>query len=460
LCGTAVVLAILLSFFGLWNVLMNPTIQYGNVEHDFSLISSKFDLKQSAIDHWCLRGDDDSCRCEDPLVPTSRGEFPTWTKAHRANKEMLSATAEKSKAEAASVQVAFVGESLVEEMSGRWMGQSRGPQLVKMANMFASKFSSAEHGVVKGVALGIAGDTSPNVLWRLLHGEMPSWFNPEIWWICLGMNDLGRMQCSEEVVVMGILRVVEEILEQKPNAQIVVNSMLPMADLRGGMYPHVGDYQEDGLGAAVVVAQDTKYVKLPQEEHENDRALRKRPLPVQEQQQQQQEEDDANNPETLDQKKTLQLYYYKRKDPTNPLLNPNQTKMKKYQVFRKNRLPLWTSIHAINVALKKFCDKQQDDRVTFFDATSIFASRVERGQYMLKSEYISVRGHPTMRGFEKWEDAMLEKLQEMLAKQDTKTKVEQKESGKTSPSISDDDQNVVAESSSSESSSQESDNER
>jgi hypothetical protein len=60
-----------------------------------------------------------------------------------------------------------------------------------------------------------------------------------------------------------------------------------------------------------------------------------------------------------------------------------------------------------------------------------------------------------MRGFEKWEDAMLEKLQEMLAKQDTKTKVEQKESGKTSPSISDDDQNVVA-----ESSSQESDNER
>jgi hypothetical protein len=47
-----------------------------------------------------------------------------------------------------------------------------------------------------------------------------------------------------------------------------------------------------------------------------------------------------------------------------------------------------------------------------------------------------------------------------LAKQDTKTKVEQKESGKTSPSISDDDQDVVAESSSSESSSQESDNER
>jgi hypothetical protein len=166
LCATAAIFAILLLFFGLWNVLMNPTIQYGNVEHDFSLISSKFDLKQSTIDHWCLRGDDDSCRCEDPLVPVSRGEFKTWTKAHRANKEMLSATAEKSKAEAASVQVAFVGESLVEEMSGRWMGQSRGPQLDKMANMFESKFSSTEHGV-KGVALGIAGDTVRTILFYI-----------------------------------------------------------------------------------------------------------------------------------------------------------------------------------------------------------------------------------------------------------------------------------------------------
>jgi hypothetical protein len=262
------------------------------------------------------------------------------------------------------------------------------------------------------------------------------------------MNDLGRMQCSEEVVVMGILRVVEEILEQKPSAQIVVNSMLPMADLRGGIYPHVSDYQ-DGLLSAVV-AQNTNHVQVVPREHENDRGLRKRP-PVQ----QQEKEEDANNPETLD-KKTLQRYY-KRKDPTNPLLNPNQTKMKKYRMFQKNnRLPLWTSIYAINMELKKFCSKQ--DRVTFFDATSIFASRVERGKYMLKSEYISIRGHPTMRGFEKWEDAMLKKLQEMLAndaKQETtttKSMAEKKHKSKSESRSSSDDQDDVAESSSSESS--------
>jgi hypothetical protein len=37
---------------------------------------------------------------------------------------------------------------------------------------------------------------------------MPASFNPKIWWLELGMNDLGRTQCSEEVVILGILRVV------------------------------------------------------------------------------------------------------------------------------------------------------------------------------------------------------------------------------------------------------------
>ena len=85
---------------------------------------------------------------------------------------------------------------------------------------------------------------SPNVLWRLLHGEMPDWLQPQVWWVSLGMNDLGRMQCSEQVVVIGILRVVEEILEQRPHAHVVVNSMLPMADLRGDVYPKATDYQD------------------------------------------------------------------------------------------------------------------------------------------------------------------------------------------------------------------------
>ena len=69
-----------------------------------------------------------------------------------------------------------------------------------------------------------------NVLWRILHDEMPHDFNPKVWWLVLGMNDLTRMQCSEEIVVLGILRVVEEILLRKPDAKIVINSLLPMVN--------------------------------------------------------------------------------------------------------------------------------------------------------------------------------------------------------------------------------------
>lgn len=50
--------------------------------------------------------------------------------------------------------------------------------------------------LLEGVALGIAGDTSPNVLFRLLHGEMPDYFTPKVWWILIGNNDLGRTGVS------------------------------------------------------------------------------------------------------------------------------------------------------------------------------------------------------------------------------------------------------------------------
>lgn len=241
------------------------------------------------------------------------------------------------------------------------------------------------------------------------------------------MNDLGRMQCSEEVVVIGILRVVEEILQQRPSAQVVINSMLPMADLRGGIYPHMRDYK-DGLAKN---DKASHYVqKKPQQQQETNSNNNKKKKTSsgkrllkrgRNKNAEQEEGEDANNPEKLD-KKTLRRY--KKKDPINPVLDPNETKMKKYQLFKKNRLPLWTSIYAINDELKKFALKHE--RVTFYDATSIFAEKVERGKYMLKSDMISIRGHPTVEGFQKWEDDMLKRIKTMLAEQDDDTTTKDK----------------------------------
>jgi len=114
------------------NALINPTDTFGKIEVDFT-ITSEYGLIMDKIDHWCLSGDDDSCRCEDPLEPTAREEFLTWTQAHIINKELV-----KSYEGSSHLDVAFLGESLVELMGGRWMGRSQGEALRGVEWVFQS----------------------------------------------------------------------------------------------------------------------------------------------------------------------------------------------------------------------------------------------------------------------------------------------------------------------------------
>jgi hypothetical protein len=86
-------------------------------------------------------------------------------------------------------------------MDGRWMGRrDRSTGLKNLEREFIQHFRKASGAIVEGVALGIAGDTAPNVLWRLLHGEMPDYLTPKVWWLSLGNNDLGRMEVGRETI--------------------------------------------------------------------------------------------------------------------------------------------------------------------------------------------------------------------------------------------------------------------
>jgi len=99
---------------------------------------------------------------------------------------------------------------------------------------------------------------------------------------------------------------------------------------------------------------------------------------------------------------------FKRRDPTKLFIKQTAT-------------PLWPAISVINNNLRRFCEKHP--HVTFFDATDIFAERTERGAYILKSDMISVRGHPTEAGFRAWEDNVASKLTYMLKDKPAKVKV-------------------------------------
>jgi hypothetical protein len=72
------------------------------------------------------------------------------------------------------------------------------------------------------------------LLWRLQNGELPESINPRVFWILIGTNDLGNKWCSPDATLLGILRVVEEIKQQRPESLIVINSVFPRSWDHGG----------------------------------------------------------------------------------------------------------------------------------------------------------------------------------------------------------------------------------
>ena len=152
-CSVLLIVLITLGMILLVNVVVNPTETFGVIPNDYSRIHSEYDLSLGKIDHWCLKGDNDSCRCEDPLEPTSRGEYKSWVQAHHENKNLVEAFKDSE-----FLDVAFVGESLIEEMNGRWMGRPQSDELLAISKSFEKHFKRQNNGM-DGIALGIAGDT-------------------------------------------------------------------------------------------------------------------------------------------------------------------------------------------------------------------------------------------------------------------------------------------------------------
>lgn len=325
-------------------------------------------------------------------------------------------------------------------MDGRWLGKDRRSiGLTRLHNMFEANFkqkktSPNDHEHKDGVALGIAGDTCANVLWRLLHGEMPDNFNPKVWWLSLGMNDLARTkvrhilscafrlcfacdwpmanflflnfpklkQCSEEVVLIGILRIVEEIISTKPDAHVVINSLLPITMLRGGAYPIISDV-EDSFTSKADNEKDPAAGRLLQKKN----ATTKLEVEAEEEEIQR---DNKVKKQNMGVKKI-----WTKKTPKNVEVLKEKTKMKKFKPghIRENSLPLWTSVKVINAALKKFAEKHSN-RVSYFDATPLFAQPKSKGKYEIRTDRLSPRGHPTLEGFRVLETEMIKFLDPIL----------------------------------------------
>jgi len=413
------------------------------INHDYTAVTSKYDLDLGSIDHWCLNGSDNSCHCEDPLKPMSKRSSQKWSEQHTENtkvaqaalmkllenndawaydqyseglddtwidsvdddwvdgegarfgdddffydrfaedvdwgtddymdrddgfgvpvekpvdeergEEPAAAKEEKKPATTKEVKkppkgdrrqlgfqgldVVFIGDSLTEQRQGTRMGKSVA-DYEGIKEVFDKTFTKSKGGEVNGIAMGIAGDTAPNLLWRLINGEMPFGLTPKVWWVGIGLNDLTIKQCSAEVVLLGILRVVEEIQNLHPNDMIVINSILPVQRNSDGLLEHLGKNKKD--------------VELTKKE------------------------------------KNLQ---------DNEMSN------------KRSHIDFWPSIVSINNELRKFATSHK--KVRFYNADNIFVEERQGAKYM-KLNLMHDPVHPNLNGQKKWHNAIKKKLAEFI----------------------------------------------
>ncbi len=144
---------------------------------------------------------------EDPGKPSlrrdKRGEpDPKFMTAHE---EMLSRLRKTPEA-----QVVFLGDSI---MAG-WAHAGR--------SVWDRQFAS-----LKPLNLGVAGDQTQHVLWRIDNGELEG-LTPRVVVLLIGTNNTGRYGGIE--IAHGVEAVVKRLREKLPNATIVLTGIFPRSE--------------------------------------------------------------------------------------------------------------------------------------------------------------------------------------------------------------------------------------
>ncbi len=236
-----------------YNIIMND---YTNL--DTNILRQPLHKQQAMIDKIpkpCLRSSIsstcyDQCPIQNPFIGQDKLNTNSWNQALNMNLQLIK---ERNNYEQKIWDVVFYGDSIIEQWNGRWMGREMDSKQENKdifrryfdASSNKGKVSSTNNSVnnmkrttngdndidaIDGLALGIAGDTTSNLLWRLQDGkELPIELQAKVFWVLIGTNDL-TMNCSEEIVVLGILSIVQELQSQRPDSIIVINGLLPRSN--------------------------------------------------------------------------------------------------------------------------------------------------------------------------------------------------------------------------------------
>jgi N-acetylglucosamine-6-sulfatase len=136
-------------------------------------------------------------------IPETRGDDPQWLRREQLLKQ-------RAAAEQGPLTLAFVGDSITQG----W--EAAGKQA--WDEFFAP---------LGAVNLGISGDRTEHVLWRLEQGGGLAGRRPQVVALLIGTNNTGHLQQDPAEVAIGVQRILETIAQQSPETRVVLHAIFP-----------------------------------------------------------------------------------------------------------------------------------------------------------------------------------------------------------------------------------------
>jgi len=183
--------------------------------------------------------------------------------------------------------------------------------------------------------------------------------------VLVGTNDLARGGCSEEAVLLGILRTAEEIHARHPDSVVVLQGILPRS------HDQVDGRVDDGARAELSLATRLEHAALPG--------------------------------------------HHASKDTDSDRVKAPDAGAALSKAF------LWPSIRHINLQLEHFCSEH--DHFVYFDASELFLTvdkrraiggRIER----IERKYMPDFVHPSAEGQIRMGEAIVAELDRIITKGD------------------------------------------
>ena len=140
---------------------------------------------------------------DSPSVPKERTDH-IWTSQNKEINDSIKKMDGK-------IDLAFVGDSITR----RWTGKENQESWNKY------------WGSYQAVNMGIGGDATQNVLWRLENGQLDG-YQARVFVVMIGTNNCwGKQSPPAEDVAAGVKKILDLIQSKQPQAKILLLSILP-----------------------------------------------------------------------------------------------------------------------------------------------------------------------------------------------------------------------------------------